>query len=223
MTADLFGVEHAERRAIDDYQQNGRGSDEWLTPPELISALGTFDLDPCSPGARRPWDTAARHYAIEDDGLRQEWAGRVWLNPPYANAAKWMHRLAEHGAGTALIFARTETRLWFDHVWPRAAGLLFLRGRIKFCYVNGKPASTAGAPSVLVAYGDADAAVLASEPLPGRYVPLTATAADLTTAQAAAWERGRADGHRERRPVNAFGDTESAINPYLINDSERTS
>lgn len=171
---DLFGTEHADRRAIDDYQQNGRGTDEWVTPPELIDALGTFDLDPCSPGDRRPWDTAAKHYSIEDDGLRQKWEGRVWLNPPYAHAAKWVGRLAEHGRGTALIFARTETRLWFDHVWPKATGLLFLKGRIRFCYVNGKQASTAGAPSVLVAYGARDAAVLASEPLPGRFVNLEA-------------------------------------------------
>jgi hypothetical protein len=24
-------------------------TDEWLTPPEIIAALGQFDLDPCSP------------------------------------------------------------------------------------------------------------------------------------------------------------------------------
>ena len=172
MSADLFGVEHSDRRAIDDYQQNGRGTDEWLTPPELIHALGAFDLDPCSPGDRRPWNTAAKHYSIEDDGLRQDWSGRVWLNPPYANSAQWLARLAEHGRGTALIFARTETRAWFEQVWPKAAGLLFIRGRVKFHYINGKQGSTAGAPSVLVAYGDHDAAVLSRIPLPGQYVPL---------------------------------------------------
>lgn len=177
VNTDLFGLPAVDAQAIDDYQQNGRGSDEWLTPPELIAALGLFDLDPCSPGTRRPWDTATRHYSIEEDGLRQPWAGRVWLNPPYSSAARWMARLSEHGQGTALIFARTETRLWFDHVWPKAAGLLFLRGRLKFCYLNGKPASTAGAPSVLVAYGDRDAEILASHPLPGRFIPLDRMAA----------------------------------------------
>lgn len=29
-----------------------------------------------------------------------------------------------------------------------------------------------------------------------------------------AWDRGRADGHAERRPINAFGNTEPAQNPY---------
>lgn len=57
-------------------------TDEWLTPPAIIDALGPFDLDPASP-IERPWPTAARHYTIEDDGLAQPWAGMVWCNPPY--------------------------------------------------------------------------------------------------------------------------------------------
>lgn len=174
---DLFGDEHATRRNMASHQipPGGalRSTDEWLTPPDLIAALGPFDLDPCSPGERRPWDTAAKHYSIEDDGLRQEWSGRVWLNPPYSDMRRWLHRLAEHGHGTALIFARTETALWFDLVWGRATGALFMRGRVSFHYVNGKRArANSGAPSALIAYGDADAAVLASEPWPGHYVEL---------------------------------------------------
>ena len=38
--------------------------DEWLTPPEIINSLGTFDLDPCSP-INRPWKTAKKHYTIQ--------------------------------------------------------------------------------------------------------------------------------------------------------------
>lgn len=58
------------------------GKDEWLTPPEIIKALGQFDLDPCAPVVR-PWDTAERHYSIKDNGLMLPWSGRVWCNPPY--------------------------------------------------------------------------------------------------------------------------------------------
>lgn len=67
--------------------------DEWLTPPDIIKGLGSFDLDPCSP-VNRPWDTADRHYTIEDDGLMQPWSGRVWLNPPYGReATAWLDKL----------------------------------------------------------------------------------------------------------------------------------
>lgn len=174
MTVDLFGVDHADPAAMGSHQSASGGTDEWLTPPDVVQALGPFDLDPCSPGDRRPWDTAARHYSLQDDGLRQRWAGRVWLNPPYATASRWLARLADHGQGTALIFARTETRMWFDHVWPRASGLLFLQGRLHFHYIDGRRApANSGAPSVLVAYGSQDADVLATHPLPGKYVPLT--------------------------------------------------
>lgn len=177
MVTDLFGNEHTPRPSMDSYQipagGNPRSSDEWLTPPDLIAALGPFDLDPCSPGDRRPWDTAARHYSIEDDGLRQEWAGRVWLNPPYVDMRRWLTRLAQHGHGTALLFARVETVLWFDLVWGQASGVLFMRGRLNFRYPNGKPAkANSGAPSALIAYGEHDATVLAAAPWPGHYVPL---------------------------------------------------
>lgn len=36
----------------------------------------------------------------------------------------------------------------------------------------------------------------------------------LAEVRAEAWEVGRTDGHRELRPINAFGDTEAARNPY---------
>ena len=50
--------------------------EQWLTPPEIIKALGKFDLDPCSP-IDRPWDTATTYYNKLMDGLNREWKGRV--------------------------------------------------------------------------------------------------------------------------------------------------
>jgi DNA N-6-adenine-methyltransferase (Dam) len=147
--------------------------DEWLTPRHVLAALGPFDLDPCAPQVR-PWDTAARHYTVMDNGLVQPWDGRVWCNPPYGlEAAQWLARCADHGNAVALIFARTETRMFFDHVWPKAQGVLFLEGRLYFHHVCGRRASAnAGAPSVLVAYGSANAECLKNCTLAGRYLAL---------------------------------------------------
>ena len=93
-------------------------TDVWLTPPRIIESLGKFDLDPCSP-LDRPWDTAKKHYTIEDDGLMQPWKGRVWMNPPYGPPMpKWLEKLANHpGGGVALTFARTETNAFHEFVW----------------------------------------------------------------------------------------------------------
>lgn len=162
--------------------------DEWLTPPWLIKALGPFDLDPCAPVVR-PWDTAAEHYTIRDDGLSKSWKTdcglfpkRVWLNPPYGReATRWLFRLAHHQRGIALIFARTETAMFFKQVWPKAHGLLFIEGRLHFHHVDGRRAkANAGAPSVLVAYGNDESLKLKSAALSGavrgKYIPLNGVA-----------------------------------------------
>ncbi len=128
---------------------------EWLTPPEIIRALGPFDLDPCSP-ADRPWPTARDHISLPADGLQAEWWGRVWLNPPYSATEQWewVHKLADHGNGMALIFARTETKGFHRAVWDRAHALFFFEGRLNFHDPIGRRSDkNAGAPSVLVAYG----------------------------------------------------------------------
>jgi len=144
--------------------------DEWLTPPEILRPLGPFDLDPCAP-VKRPWDTASQHYTVKDNGLALPWSGRVWLNPPYgADAETWLRKLADHGDGIALIFARTETRTWFDLVWGRASAMLFLRKRVRFCDASGKPGTQPCASSVLVAYGGGNAACLAACGLRGALV-----------------------------------------------------
>ena len=38
------------------FERSAGGKDEWLTPPEIIKALGTFDLDPCA-STTRSWPT----------------------------------------------------------------------------------------------------------------------------------------------------------------------
>lgn len=168
---------------IGGHQSARMKNDEWLTPPSILQALGRFDLDPCSP-IERPWDTAGQHFTIKDDGLSKQWHGRVWLNPPYGlEASKWLAKLAEHGQGTALVFARTETDMFFSHVWRNAQALLFLKGRLHFHRVDGVRASAnSGAPSVLVAYGENDAQHLLDSGLSGFFVPLSSCAEVKTIA-----------------------------------------
>lgn len=144
-------------------------TDVWLTPPHIIRALGEFDLDPCA-STDRPWDTAKKHYTIEDDGYHQEWEGRVWMNPPYGpELDRWLHKMSEHGDGIALVFARTETRAFFRNVWASdtARGIMFLRGRLRFHTPDGMLGGTAGAPSCLIAYGDENLKILRSSKLDG--------------------------------------------------------
>ena len=55
---------------------------EWYTPKWIFDRLGIqFDLDPCQPVGGIDWIPANKYYTIEDDGLKQDWSGNVWLNP----------------------------------------------------------------------------------------------------------------------------------------------
>ena len=145
---------------------------DWLTPPELLQALGPFDMDPCA-SQFQPWRTATTQFTIEDDGLARDWAGRVWCNPPYGpHAEKFLKRMADHGDGIALIFARTETKAFQEYCWNRADAMLFMAGRIKFRLPGGGVAGPAGAPSVLIAYGEANARSLRLSKIRGYVVDL---------------------------------------------------
>lgn len=147
--------------------------DEWLTPPHIMAALGEFDLDPCAP-INRPWPTATTHFTVVDDGLNRDWEGRVFCNPPYGRETqKWLNKCAEHDNCIALVFARTETRMFFESIWERATGIFFIKGRLSFHSVDGKKGGTAGAPSVLVAYGKDNAEILKNINLAGCYVDLS--------------------------------------------------
>lgn len=177
---------------IGGHQSAASRTNEWLTPPDVLAALGgaeSFDLDPCAPVVR-PWPMARQHYTIEDDGLIRPWQGRVWLNPPYSSdvIGRWMGRLVQHGQGIALIFARTETKAFHETVWAAADALLFLEGRLHFHDVQGRRAkANGGAPSVLCAYGTTDADILAACGLPGAFVPLRLRALTFGFASVSSW------------------------------------
>ena len=142
---------------MSSHQSARMKNDEWLTPPEIMRALGDFDLDPCSP-INRPWPTAAEHYTVADNGLAKPWFGRVWCNPPFGReAVVWLERMKDHGNGVALIPARTETAMFYKTVWGHADAVCFLRGRPHFHSVDGRRAPfNSGAPIALVAYGESN-------------------------------------------------------------------
>ncbi len=149
------------------------GKNEWLTPPELLAKLGCFDLDPCSP-VNRPWPTAAAHYTIEDDGLKRDWFGRVFCNPPYDTRLilQFIERCAEHHNAVALTFARTETKLFQELIFKKAHSILFIKGRLSFYHVTGEKGGTAGAPSCLLAFDENNGKILKNCGIHGKYLLL---------------------------------------------------
>jgi len=149
--------------ATDPVSHQGK-TNTWLTPLWLIESLGSFDLDPCGfPGHR----TAERLITLPNDGLTQEWSGRVWLNPPYGKHTEhWLRKLKEHDNGIALVFARLETK-WIQ---PFISGGIFtLEGRLKFLNDQFKEVTNAGSPSMLIPFGRKNVGAILSSDLKGRW------------------------------------------------------
>lgn len=166
----------SRRGGMGSHQSPRSDTTTWLTPRPILDALGPFDLDPCAAPVAAGWHTAATHYVWpESDGLALPWFGRVWLNPPYGGTemAKFLRRLAAHGRGTGLVFARTDTKAFFAHVFEGADALMFLRGRLWFHDADGRRGRhSGGAPSVLCAYGEEDVERLMASGLDGQLVGL---------------------------------------------------
>jgi hypothetical protein len=153
-------------------EQSVANTEVWLTPPPLVRALGKFDLDPCA-AENMPWQIATNSYTEKDNGLTQRWQGRVFMNPPYGTKLDpFLHKLAEHGNGIALVFARTETRAFFRNVWTRADAIMFLKGRVKFYRPDGTQGQSSGSPSCLIAYGPNNVQALYESNLEGVVIPL---------------------------------------------------
>lgn len=109
---------------------------EWATPQHLFHFLDRafgFEIDVC---ATKENAKCVRFFTVEDDGLKQDWNGRCWMNPPYGRGIeKWVEKAARCAAvGTlvvALLPARTDTRWWQNYVM-KYADVHFMRGRVKF-------------------------------------------------------------------------------------------
>ena len=70
------------------------------------------------------------------------------------------------------MFARTETKAFQQWVWGKADALLFIFGRLKFHKPDGTRGESAGAPSVLIAYGNNNVEALRTCGIPGAFIEL---------------------------------------------------
>ncbi len=108
--------------------------DDYLTPGWVFDALGVeFDLDvAASPfGGHVP---ARDGFTMLQDGLSQQWAGRVWMNPPYSEVFRWMPRFLEHANGIALVPQAKSA--WHSDLWQRG-DCLFVIPRAYFLFDGG--------------------------------------------------------------------------------------
>lgn len=139
------------------------GVQEWYTPPSILgvarAVMGGIDLDPASCLAANKNVKAKRFYSEKDNGLANKWAGRVWMNPPYANklVMAFSEKLVrELGAGVkeacVLVNNATETA-WGQMLLRYASCVCLIEGRVKFLDVAGEPSAAPLQGQMLLYFG----------------------------------------------------------------------
>lgn len=131
-----YSDEQTEGIKIHKYVQFDSLSIEWATPQDFYEKLDQefgFELDVCSTIENAK---CSKFYTKAEDGLKQEWTGVCWCNPPYGREIKhWMKKAYESSLKGAtvvcLIPARTDTQWWHDYV-IHAKDIRYIKGRLKF-------------------------------------------------------------------------------------------
>ncbi|KKK51700.1 hypothetical protein LCGC14_3112340, partial [marine sediment metagenome] len=144
----LYGKAYAAAFSSGGRHDNLLGEYEWYTPEAILDAarevMGGIDLDPASCELANRVVNATTYFTEENNGLEQDWQGRVFLNPPFA------HPIVRHFAEKLLDSfgdGSVTEAVWLSNAcvdvgwWQQLASngiVCFHRGRIKFYGADGQ-------------------------------------------------------------------------------------
>jgi phage N-6-adenine-methyltransferase len=120
-------------------QFTSQQTDEWSSPREIVEplteAIGGFDLDPCSGAESSAF--ADETYTENDDGLRQDWEGSVWVNPPYSEVQLWVNKAAQevargHADQVMFLCKGDSSTNWWQSAASHADCVLAIDHRLSF-------------------------------------------------------------------------------------------
>jgi len=137
-----------------------QATQEWYTPPHIIerarTLLGQIDLDPCTAELPQTWIKATTYYTLNKPATGP-WYGKVWLNPPFDDAASWINNLEKRflSAGVTEAVAIVNSALgykWYEELW-RNFPVCCLRERLCFVNEQGKTGGQAKKGQTIVYMG----------------------------------------------------------------------
>lgn len=127
-------------------------TDLWATPQSFFDKYNSiyhFEVDVCALPENAKCE---KYFTPEIDGLKQNWQGVCYMNPPYGrNIGEWVKKAYESSLNGAtvvcLLPSRTCTK-WF-HEYCLKGKIEFIKGRLKF----GDAKESAPFPSMIVVFG----------------------------------------------------------------------
>lgn len=127
-------------------------SNEWATPQNLFDKLDrefNFLLDVAATSENTKCE---KFYSLEDSGLDHEWEASNFMNPPYGgHTGKWIKKAHEESLQgktiVCLIVSSTDRSYWHDYIFPYAAQIRFIRGRLHF---NNSKSSAPFASAIVI-------------------------------------------------------------------------
>lgn len=124
---------------------------EYYTPAEYMEStrvvMGSIDLDPASSEIANETINALTIFTQDDNGLKKDWTGNVWLNPPYSktqgksNQELWAKKLIDEyqkgNVDQAILLVKAALGYrWFEALfesWP----VCLATKRLSFTKVDG--------------------------------------------------------------------------------------
>lgn len=127
-------------------------SDMWETPQDFFDKTNEefhFTCDVCAIPENAKCE---KFFTPEINGLKQEWTGVCWCNPPYGRKiGLWVEKAyvaSTRGATVVMLLpARTDTKWFHEYIYNKAE-IRFIKGRLKF----GNSKTAAPFPSMVVIY-----------------------------------------------------------------------
>jgi DNA N-6-adenine-methyltransferase (Dam) len=138
------------RAALLDDEHDHHDGDEWGTPVEIIEPVrafygGQIDCDPASKEVAQRIVRATVCFTKEQDGLKQPWPGKTFLNGPYSDLAPWVNKLiseygARHVSEAVVLTNGAIGTAWFNDLLAAATAVCLVRDRIRFLDASGREA-----------------------------------------------------------------------------------
>lgn len=139
----ITGLDGKTYPTVGAHVSRGPSDTDWFTPPEITQAaaraMGGIDLDPASSKVANRSVGARNYFTQMEDGLIQEWSGRVWMNPPFnqPTISQFTDKLVDEyiadniEAACVLVNNASETE-WFQRLAAVSNARCDFKGRIRF-------------------------------------------------------------------------------------------